>query len=199
MDKTRYILAVLLVATIPPAVIWWYLVHPFVAFWRRLGPRWTLWIVGVLMVSLMLALGAIRHRLVGADLGTNWLLVALGVAFAVVAVLIGVKRRRYLTTRILSGVPELQEGDPGTLLTEGPYAIIRHPRYVEVMAAVVGYALAANFVGGYVVAALSFPALHLVVMLEERELAQRFGGAYEEYRATVPRYVPRYVPRRKTT
>lgn len=178
MDKTRYIFAVLLVATIPPGVIWWYLVHPFVAFWRRLGPRWTLWIVGVLMVSLMLALGALRHRLMGADLGTNWFLVALGVAFAVIAVLIGLKRKRYLTTPILS---------------EGPYAIIRHPRYVEVMAGVLGYALAANFVGGYAVAALTVPALHLVVVLEERELGQRFGSAYEAYCATVPRYIPRWT------
>ena len=53
------------------------------------------------------------------------------------------------------------------------------------------YALAANYVGGYVVAVLTIPALHLVVLLGERELSERFGAAYDEYRARVPRYIPR--------
>ena len=191
MDRIRYILAVLVVATIPPAVIWWFIVHPFVDFWRRLGPRITNSIVGVGMVSLMVALGLARQRLVGRDLGTNWYLVGLGLVFFGAAIFIGLKRRRFLTKRILAGVPELDAENPGTLLTEGPYAIIRHPRYVEVLVGVLGYALAANYVGGYIVALLTMPALHLVVLLEERELAQRFGAAYEAYRAQVPRYIPR--------
>ena len=191
MDRIRYVLAVLLVATVPPSVIWWYLVHPLVGFWRRLGARATLWIVGVTMVALMVVLGMARARLVGADLGTNMPLAGLGLACFAAAITIGVKRRRYLTTRILAGIPELASDEPGTLLTQGPYAVIRHPRYAEVLMGVLGYALVANYVGGYVVALLSVPALHLVVVLEERELAVRFGAAYEEYRARVPRYVPR--------
>ena len=191
MDRIRYVLAVLLVATIPPAIIWWYIIHPFVGFWRRLGPRVTNWIVGVSMVALMVVLGLGRRWLVGADLGTNWILVGLGLACFSVAIFIGLKRKRFLTTRILAGVPELDKDNPGTLLSEGPYAVIRHPRYVEVLVGVLGYALAANHVGGYVVALLSAPALHLVVVMEERELAVRFGAAYEEYCARVPRYVPR--------
>ena len=191
MDRIRYVLAVLIVATIPPAVIWWYVVHPFVDFWRRLGPRITNSIVGIGMVSLMVALGMARHRLVGADLGTKPPLIVLGVALFAVAIYIGLKRRRYLTNKILMGVPELDPENPGALLTEGPYAIIRHPRYVEVFVGVLGYALVANHVGGYVVTVLILPALHLVVLLEERELAQRFGADYEAYRARVPRYLPR--------
>jgi len=185
------VLAVLVVATVPPGIVWWYVVHPFVGFWRRLGPRVTLWVVGITMVALMAVLGVARAWLVGADLGTNWVLAALGVACLAIAIAVGIKRRRYLTKRILAGIPELARDEPGTLLTEGPYAVIRHPRYVEVLVGVLGYALVANYVGGYVLVALSVPALHLVVVLEERELAARFGTAYEAYRARVPRYIPR--------
>jgi len=33
--------------------------------------------------------------------------------------------------------------------------------------------------------------LHTVVLLEERELEERFGDAWREYAARVPRYLPR--------
>ena len=77
-----------------------------------------------------------------------------------------------------------------TLLTQGPYAVIRHPRYVEVLLATFAYAFFANYVGVYAVALATIPALHLVVILEERELADRFGSEWVEYAQRVPRYVP---------
>jgi protein-S-isoprenylcysteine O-methyltransferase Ste14 len=35
------------------------------------------------------------------------------------------------------------------------------------------------------------PLLHLIVLLEERELPDRFGEAYVDYSRRVPRYWPR--------
>ena len=108
------------------------------------------------------------------------------------AIVMGSFRRRQLPTKILSGLPELQEdGKGGRLLTEGMYARVRHPRYLEVVAAVFGYAALANYTGGWIMALAVLPALHLVVLLEERELERRFGAEYLAYRARVPRYVPR--------
>ncbi len=102
------------------------------------------------------------------------------------------KGRKHLTFGILSGLPELsKEQYPGTLLTEGIYAKIRHPRYVEVFLAVLAYAFAANYLAPYVLALVSVPAIYLIVILEERELKKRFGEAYEEYGRRVPRFIPR--------
>ena len=196
MDRVRYVLAVMVVAMIPPAIVWWYVIHPFVDFWRRLGVRTTMWAVGASAMVLMAGLILLRDRLLGADLGTSLPLAVAGLILIVVAMVMGLKRRRFLTQRILAGIPEIQSDDPGTLITEGPYAVIRHPRYVEVLVGILGYALVANFVGAYVVTALSVPALHLVVVLEERELTQRFGAAFEAYRTRVPRYIPRPRSRR---
>lgn len=196
VSTIRYVFGVLTVVGVPPAIVWWYLVHPFVGFWRRVGARGTLWTVGALMVGAMVGLWFVRDPLVGRDLGTHWALAAVGFALIVVAAYLGMKRKRFLTLRILAGVPELSDTDRGELLTEGPYAHVRHPRYVEVVFGMVGYALVANHAGVYLVVLLCLPVLHGVVVLEERELAERFGAAWAEYRARVPRYVPRWWPRR---
>ena len=194
MDTVRYVLAVLLVVSLPPGLAWWFIVHPLVGFWRRVGMKWAFWTVGVASVSGMGGLFIARRSLVGPDLGLHWPLFAAGACLVVVAGFMGVKRKRHLTFRILAGVPELEpDGRGGVLLTEGPYARVRHPRYAEVVVAALAYALMANHVGGYVLLVLMLPVLHAIVLLEERELTDRFGDAYEEYRRNVPRYVPKVM------
>ena len=191
MSYARYIFAVLVLSTVPPAVVWWFVVHPFVGLWRRVGPAITFALMTVFFTASFVGLFSLRGALVGPDLGTHvWLMAAATVPVAG-AIWIGFKRKRHLTARILIGVPQLERGGRGGhLLTEGPYAVIRHPRYVEVALGVLGYAMFSNFVGAYIVALATIPALHAVVILEERELAERFGQQYEEYRARVPRYIP---------
>ncbi len=41
MDKVRFYLALLLLAVVPPSVLYWFSIHPFSRFWRRLGVRLT--------------------------------------------------------------------------------------------------------------------------------------------------------------
>jgi len=197
MSTVRYVFAVALVIGLPPGVLMWFIVHPFVGFWRRLGVKTSLAINIAVMVAGMVGLWFLRESLLGPDLGTSWPLVALGVALGVVGIRIARARKKYLTFRILVGVPEFASAEEGqgTLLTEGPYARIRHPRYVEVMVFTFAYAFIANYVGVYILAVAILPALHLVVLLEERELRHRFGGEYELYRARVPRYIPRAARR----
>jgi protein-S-isoprenylcysteine O-methyltransferase Ste14 len=190
MATARYFIGVLLMVTMPPAIVWWYVVHPFIGFWRRLGVRRTMITVAVLMIGVLAALVPARDVLLGRDLGTRWPLVGLAALLTATGVALTLWRRRHLTQRMLSGINEL-EGDARTLLTQGPYGIIRHPRYVEVTVFTFAYAAFANYVGSWILAALTFPALHVVVLFEERELAERFGPAWAEYRAKVPRWLPR--------
>lgn len=192
MATARYVLAALLVISLPPAILWWIVIHPLVGFWRRVGQAASLWINGILMVGGFVVLWLVRDALVGRDLGGHLALTVAGALCLLVSIGIALRRRRFLTFRILSGLPELEpSGKGGELLTEGPYGVVRHPRYLEVVIGSLGYALLANHTGAYVVTLLMLPVLHLVVLMEERELVERFGDAYREYAARVPRYLPR--------
>ena len=65
MSTVRYVLGLFIVVGMPPAIVWWFLVHPFVDFWRRVGVRGTLWTVAVLMVGAMVGLWFLRAPLLG--------------------------------------------------------------------------------------------------------------------------------------
>jgi protein-S-isoprenylcysteine O-methyltransferase Ste14 len=192
MERLRYGLALLIIAALPPAVLFWYAIHPLADFWRKLGPVWTYVIVGTTSMALMGLLFALGGHLVGTDFGTSYPLIAVGVMCVAAAIWIMLKRRKLLTCRILVGIPELTgRGEPGRLLTEGIYAHIRNPRYLEVILATLGYVLMANHLGAYILFGLLLPAIYGVVVLEERELRKRFGAEYEEYCRRVPRFIPR--------
>jgi protein-S-isoprenylcysteine O-methyltransferase Ste14 len=190
MGIARYWIGVLLVVSMPAAILWWFVVHPLIRFWRRMGARRALWAVGTPMLGITVGLIPLRDALLGRDLGTHRSLVALATLLAAAGTAMGLWRRRHLTQRMLSGLNEL-EGDTTCLLTHGPYAALRHPRYVEVVLFTFAYAAFANHVGAWVVAVVSIPMLHAVVVMEERELAERFGAAWTEYSSQVPRYLPR--------
>jgi len=191
MDIFRYILALLVVVCVPPVIVFWVFIHPFAGFWRRLGPGWTYAIIGGPFAGSMVALFCARRLLVGADLGLHWWVIALAIPCAVLWIDLLPKRRRRLTIRVLAGWPELSRDDPGVLLTDGVYALLRHPRYVEVVLGSFVYCLIANYAGAYIVLAASVAVLYVVVLMEERELRRRFGEAYEDYARRVPRFIPR--------
>jgi protein-S-isoprenylcysteine O-methyltransferase Ste14 len=196
MDSLRYFIALITVIATPPGLLIWLAIHPLAPRWRRIGAFWTYTILGVPSGALMVWLFLRRHNLLAVDFGTRYSLIGLGLVSLGVGSAITLKRRKLLSYGILAGLPELSPRRyPGRLLTEGIYSRIRHPRYVETALWVLAYAAVANFLASWVVLALSLPILYLIVLLEERELRDRFGRRYEEYCAQVPRFIPR---RRKT-
>ncbi len=106
--------------------------------------------------------------------------------------------KREFGLRVLVGIPQLAP-DPGAgkLVTTGIYAHLRHPRYVQVGLGLAAIALFANYLAVYLTLAAYFPLVYLVVLLEERELRERFGEEYERYSREVPRFVPRLRGRKR--
>lgn len=192
VNTVRYVLALILVMSLIPGLLFWLLIHPFIRFWRQIGPGWTYSVVGALLALALVGLFLARKPLLATEFGTRYPLVVLGILCLVMAAWLRLMLHRHMTITILAGLPELApERHPGRLVTAGLYAKIRHPRYVQLTLALLGYALIANYLALYVVFALWLPGIYVIVVLEERELRERFGEAYEAYCRRVPRFVPR--------
>ena len=192
MDAIRHVLALFLVIGAAPLLLLWLLVHPFVGFWRRVGPRGTYLAVGGIIAAAAILLARSSARLVALDFGTRWEVAAAGLLCLAVSARLRVSLSRRVGAAFLLGLPELApQRHPVPLMTDGPYARVRHPRYAQFVLALLGFALIANHLAGYVVGLAWLVGVHPIVWLEEHELRRRFGAEYTDYCRRVPRFIPR--------
>ena len=191
LDLVRYWLALLFLVSWPAALTVWFVIHPLAAFWRRVGPLAAYAAAGACAVAVGTAMAMNRESLMAVEYGSHLPLMAAGATVLVVVQTLDLWVRRTLRLKILLGIPELSRDEgPGTLLTSGPFALVRHPRYSVLLFGLLGVALFSNYLAVYVMAALSLPLMILLAHLEERELVSRFGSAYEEYASHTPRFLP---------
>jgi len=192
LDDLRHLLALSALILWPPALVFWLLVHPLVGLWRRVGPTVCYGIVLSAMTATAALMVLLRARLLSVDFGLDPLLALLSPVPLAGAVLVAHHRRRVLGTRVLMGLAEVAPDRHATpLLREGIYGRIRHPRYVELFLALLGFSLFCNLLATYVLLAVVGVGLFVVVLFEEKELRQRFGAAWDDYARSVPPFFPR--------
>ena len=191
MNTARYVVALMIVVAMPLAVGYWFLIHPFIAFWRKLGRAPTFTIVFGLWVMSAYGIVQMADTILSIEFGTNYFLWPLALVLYGVSVRIEIACRKHLKFKTLVGAPELaSDGRGGELLSEGIYGRVRHPRYVSIMLGITAFALFANYLASYILLPLSAVGLYLVTVLEERELRARFGDEYVRYSERVPRFFP---------
>jgi protein-S-isoprenylcysteine O-methyltransferase Ste14 len=82
---------------------------------------------------------------------------------------------------------------PKELVAVGFYRYVRNPMYVGILAMIIGYFLWFGYWNLLIYAMIVFLAFNtFVIFYEEPTLKRKFGGAYEEYRKRVPRWIPRF-------
>ena len=78
------------------------------------------------------------------------------------------------------------------IVTAGVYSFSRNPIYLGGAGMLAGLALAVNFPWGLIMLLPALAACQTILILpEERYLTQKFGGEYQQYRASVRRWVGR--------
>lgn len=118
------------------------------------------------------------------------------------AVLFGVSFVLYLVASYVltrRGKGAYVEFDPPTeLVVAGPYRYVRNPVAATLVAAMLGEAIALSSSGVLLMFCLFAGLAHLQVLrIEEPLLRKRYGQAYDDYCARVPRWIPRILRRRK--
>jgi protein-S-isoprenylcysteine O-methyltransferase Ste14 len=87
-----------------------------------------------------------------------------------------------------SGLVAIQPGHE--LETRGLYRHVRHPSYLGLLIALVGWALVFRSGVGIAAVVLGLPLLHARIASEEALLASHFGAEYDAYRRRTWRLVP---------
>ena len=170
-----------------PIPIYWLILHPFNSFWRS-RVRAAFWFAGLSAWTCGgVVLWHFRHSLLAAS-RPSWFAIAAGFALIAVEGYLIVRVERELGSRRLVGHAELT--GTGEMFSGGLYAHVRHPRYAGMFSAVLGAALLAGSTLLWIVLIIWLPFALIVIRLEERELAARFGPEYEAYRKRVPAFLP---------
>ena len=192
MDPVRHVAAAMTVVIALPLFLSWLLIHPLAGLWRKIGGFTYIFVLALLAGMIVLLDGWYDVQADLIHFGPNTITVLLSIPCFIVSVVMATYYYKHLDLGILIGLPEItREQYPGTLLTEGIYARIRHPRYVGAFIFVLGMALVANSPIPYIVAALLIPLIYVIVFFEERELKKRFGAEYEKYCQKVPKFFPK--------
>jgi protein-S-isoprenylcysteine O-methyltransferase Ste14 len=115
--------------------------------------------------------------------------VAAGVALhAWTAKLLGIKA----TIGYTELKPETAEKNQ-VLVTSGPFAVVRHPSYGAHTMVISGIFLITGVVAVGLIALVDLAITYFVTTeLEDRELTERFGNQYEEYKKKVPKLFPKF-------
>ncbi len=192
-DGLRYFMALMFVIAIPPGLVFWFLIHPFIRLWRRIGAASTYMITFGIMVLVGIGMYRIREIVLNRAYDMNWWVFAAGILLFSFSRIIAVQWRRKLKFGILFGFPELDpQGHPGVLLRDGIYGKIRHPRYTEGALGLLGWSLIVQYPALYYLTLASWIGIYFIVIIEERELRRRWGKEYEDYCAQVPRFFPKW-------
>jgi protein-S-isoprenylcysteine O-methyltransferase Ste14 len=194
IDRVRYFFGIGSLIVLPPGLLFWLVIHPWARWWRRLGLIRTYLIVVPVSVAFGALLFRFREPLLGTSLGTNWSLVTVALVLYGGVTWLEFQYWRHLSIATLVGITELSPSgqQKGRLLQEGIYGVVRHPRYLSAGVSVIANALFINYAGLYILVLLLVPVGYLMIVLEERELIERFGEEYRKYQRGVPRLIPRW-------
>ncbi len=174
-----------------PVPLFWLLVHPAIHFWRRFGNR-SFWIALPVWVFSGVALVLLRHRIFAERFNRHVFTYLLGAALVVAGTWIGHRVHRELGLRRLAGLAEMNRARyPDPMVRTGIYSYVRHPRYLELMLGLWGFAFLTGAVGIFFLAIVTVLLYQIVAPLEERELREHYGPQYEAYARVVSRFVPR--------
>ena len=187
-------LACVVYSTIPS---FWFMIHPFAERWRKrrrspfvvLVPAWiAMWIAAALVTRPW-------HRLT--LYATPWLWTVAVPLFAV-GIFLYSRSGGSFSAQHLGGLPEVHgEHREQQLVTTGIRSRVRHPVYLAHLCEMLAWSLGTGLIVCWLLTAFAALTGTIMIHMEDRELEQRFGDAFRDYRNSVPAVLPRLRPARQ--
>jgi protein-S-isoprenylcysteine O-methyltransferase Ste14 len=175
-------------------------IHYGIDFWRRLG-LWTYVAIFLEWLPVAFALYWWREVILLYEVAVTAPFVVLGVVAIAAGIVLHSWTARLLGIKATISYTELK---PETveknkiLVTSGPFSVVRHPSYWAHTMIITGTFLITGIIAVGIIALIDLAITYFVTAeLEDRELTERFGNQYEEYKKRVPKFFPK--PRRKRT
>lgn len=174
-------------ATIPS---FWLIIHPVPEYWRKHASPYRVILPSWLMMIAAAAAATWRWRSVRLyDAPWTWTLFFL---FAASAIVFYRGSRKHISGQQIMGRAEVQpEKHEQKLVTTGMHGRVRHPLYVGHLLMMTGWSVGSGLAACYVLTVFAVVTGVVMIRLEEKELEQRFGEVYREYKKNVPALVPR--------
>lgn len=151
-------------------------------------------IEGLLVITAVTATVLLRgaDAVTRGDAGATGSLAALGIVLAFSGAMLASIAKRALGTLFTAnlGVKENH-----TLVTSGPYALVRHPIYLGIILFTLGTGLVFDRGAVVLLAFALIPCFLTQARIEDRIFAAHFGAEHTAYRARVPSVLPWPRPR----
>ena len=184
-------LALITLIAWPVIPLFWIPVHLFPHFFRKI--KWLTYIMP-LIIWLPVAYLIYQHRDLLLHFKIDFPVIIRGAGFILLTAGTGIHvwTAKLLSLRGIIGLPEVYEKMQGRFVTAGAFSVVRHPTYLAHTIMFAGAFLATGVISVGVITAIDLLAVNLIIIpLEEKELLNRFGGDYRDYRNKVPKFFPR--------
>jgi protein-S-isoprenylcysteine O-methyltransferase Ste14 len=183
MNESLAIMTLMFWSAIP---LFWIPVHLATGFFRKLG-LFTYLMPLIIWVPTAYVIYHYRFLLLQFKVQLPAILNITGIPLFLLGTLLHIWTAVLLGGLGIIGVPEISSKIKSTLITKGPFSIVRHPTYLAHTLIFSGVFLITEEVVVGVVALLDFIVVNsMIIPLEEKELLNRFGEEYQKYKRQVP-------------
>jgi protein-S-isoprenylcysteine O-methyltransferase Ste14 len=172
-------------------------IHYAINFWRRLG-IWTYFVILLEWLPIGYLMYSLQTVILQYEVALALPLRVLGVVAIATGVILHTWTAKILGIKATISYTELKPETAEktkSLITSGPFSVVRHPSYWAHTSILAGTFLITGIATVGIITLIDLAITYFVTTdLEDQELTERFGEQYREYKKKVPKFFPK--PRR---
>jgi protein-S-isoprenylcysteine O-methyltransferase Ste14 len=185
-ENLNNILAILTIMFWPAIPLFWIPVHIATNFFKNLGAL-SYFLSGTLWIPVAYLLYHQQALLLAHKVSFHYPVNLFGLILVCAGTVLHLWTIRLLGIGII-GIPQVFSRIRNTLVTNGPFAVVRHPTYLAHTLIFSGMFFMTGVYALAIIAIIDFITVNVIIIpLEEKELVKRFGEEYDQYKTKVSR------------